>query len=66
MCKAVAKWEESQLFIFSSRQQIHKCKCLVLQWDMLRLPVHKPAWWAGPLSLTLLTNMVSMGSIRLF
>lgn len=30
------------------------------------LPVHKPAWWAGPFSLTLFTNMVSIGSIRLF
>lgn len=25
-------------------------------------PVHRPAWWAGPLSLTFLTNMVSIGS----
>lgn len=33
---------------------------------LLSLPVHKPAWWAGPFSLTLFTNMVSIGSIRLF
>lgn len=30
------------------------------------LPVHKPAWWAGPFSLTFFTNMVSIGSIRPF
>lgn len=26
------------------------------------LPVHSPAWWAGPCSRTLLTKMVSIGS----
>lgn len=33
---------------------------------MFPLPVHKPAWWAGPFSLTLFTNMVSIGSSRPF
>lgn len=38
----------------------------VLMHHMFPLPVHKPAWWAGPFSLTFLTNIVSIGSSRPF
>lgn len=41
-------------------------RMFMLLYHMFPLPVHKPAWWAGPFSLTLFTNMVSIGSIRPF
>lgn len=43
------------------------CSCVTCSfYYFFFLPVHRPAWWAGPFSLTFFTNMVSIGSIRPF
>lgn len=54
MTQAPAKWFSMAI------------RMLVLLHHMFFLPVHKPAWWAGPFSLTFFTKMVSMGSRRSF